>query len=245
MTLIGKKISACLHESALEVFPELSVWTFLVTNIDHANIVAQLRVMQGQIRPTIEAWPEALTDLKELADWRFAFGLMGLKPSKYLSSVESLIRRARKNNVGWMTGIPLVDLYNSYSICHRATLGGYDLDSLLGGSIMVRAADPEYDSFNPIGCSPDRYLLDERQINYTIGNEVACFALNHRDSESYCLSERTKSALFFSEAISQSQSMASQQATIALRAYFVEQGATCSPLQQLNHSIQYAVMEGQ
>ena len=62
---------------------------------------------------------------------------MGIKPSKFHSSVEALARRTIRTGVP-ETGIGFVDFYNRASVAQLAPLGAYDLNKVRGLDIELR-----------------------------------------------------------------------------------------------------------
>ncbi len=86
-----------------------------------------------------------------IAAWRDAFSTRGWTPSKYLSSIEALVRRISKG--GDLPRIsPAVDLANSVSLTFLVPVGAHDLGTA-GDGIEVRAATLE-DRFQPMGDAP-------------------------------------------------------------------------------------------
>lgn len=104
-----------------------------------------------------------------IAIWREVFGSRGWTPSKYLSSIEALIRRITKG--GEPPSInPAVDLANSVSIDRVIPLGAHDLRYSPEG-MVVRLARPG-DVFQPMGDAPDE-VPDEGEIVYAHGQTIA------------------------------------------------------------------------
>jgi DNA/RNA-binding domain of Phe-tRNA-synthetase-like protein len=80
-----------------------------------------------------------LTQHPRIAAWRDAFSAFGARPSKFQSSVEALIRRARRGDE--LPAINLVvGLYNAISLRYRLPVGGDDLATVVGG-LYLRPAD--------------------------------------------------------------------------------------------------------
>ena len=70
-----------------------------------------------------------------------------MSPSKYQSSIESLVRRALKG--GFFPRVnPLVDLYNAISLEFLVPIGGHDLSPLDGNIVLGFARGTE--SFTPM-----------------------------------------------------------------------------------------------
>ena len=138
--------------------------------------------------------------MARIAGWRDAFRKQGLKPATYRSSPEALARRLLRGQ-SLTTPLPVVNTYNAVSIRFLAPIGGYDVDRLPGHDIDLRFARPSQDIFTPLGGRrEDMPLLDEVVV-YAAGDEITCWAFNHRDSARTCLREETQKVLFLSEAV--------------------------------------------
>ena len=80
----------------------------------------------------------AESELPEIQAWRRAFAAMGLKPTRYRSAAESLLRRFRQD--GSMPRLhPLVDLCNAVSMAFAIPVAVLDT-SAITGSLRVRYA---------------------------------------------------------------------------------------------------------
>ena len=77
-----------------------------------------------------------------IAAWRDAFSAFGARPSKFQSSVEALVRRARRGDELPAVSL-LVGLYNAASLRHLLPVGGDDLARVEGGLHLRRAAGGE------------------------------------------------------------------------------------------------------
>jgi DNA/RNA-binding domain of Phe-tRNA-synthetase-like protein len=87
----------------------------------------------------------ALADVAQhprIAAWRDAFSSFGARPSKFQSSVEALIRRARRGDE-LPTINQVVGVYNALSLRHLLPIGGDDLDLVRGETQLRRAAGDE------------------------------------------------------------------------------------------------------
>lgn len=74
-----------------------------------------------------------------IAAWRNAYSSFGAKPSKYLCSVEALLKRTLKGSELPSINL-LVDLYNVVSIRHGLPVGGEDWDAL-ASDVQLRLAN--------------------------------------------------------------------------------------------------------
>ncbi len=111
---------------------------------------------------------ENLTTHPHVANWREAYRVLNMGPSKNYSSIEALARRARGGSP-----LPyintLVALMNGFSLRHLVPCGGDDLDSAQGDLILRLATGEEW--FAPLGGGevshpqPGEVIyVDERQV---------------------------------------------------------------------------------
>ncbi|HET7035175.1 MAG TPA: phenylalanine--tRNA ligase beta subunit-related protein [Thermomicrobiaceae bacterium] len=131
------------------------------------------RAVEERLRAAEEAVRRAFAgqDVKahpNLAIWRETFGERGWTPSKYLSSIEALVRRVAKG--GELPRInPAVDLGNSLSLRYLVPLGTHDLAGAPEG-ISVRLSRPE-DRFLPMGEQPAE-IPEPGEIVYASGGDI-------------------------------------------------------------------------
>ena len=171
--------------------------------------------------------PEKVTEDPFVAGWREAYGLMGVKPSKFRSSIEALLRRASKK-AELALPIQSVNLYNACSIAHHAPLGAYDVARLPSGPMELRRARPATDRFDPLGAEANAFPLTPDLVVYASGDDILCWGFNARDSRLSALSEDSDEGVFFAEAANQSQQAPARAALEMLRSHFTSWGAACS-----------------
>ena len=100
------------------------------------------RCLAGAERNVRESGLARAADDPRIAAWRSAFSEFGAKPSRYPSSVESLLGRVLKG--GSLPRInALVDTYNAISVRRVIPVGGEDLDRLQGDLRLIRARGDE------------------------------------------------------------------------------------------------------
>ncbi len=126
-----------VDERFFDLFPSLKIGV-LVCRVDNTtygddnleSILERTREDFRQIQPQ---------DHPRIRVWREAFRKLGFSPSKYMSSIESLVRRAVKG--GPFPRInPVVDLYNAISLKHLVPVGGHDM-AAVGGNISLGFAE--------------------------------------------------------------------------------------------------------
>lgn len=187
----------------LDTYPDVEVAAIRVTIQSKEKLIpliAELKESICNIREELNNI-EPITALPEISTWREAYSAMGVKPSKFHSSIEALLRRVKKGH-NLDTGLPIVDFYNLVSVIQRAPIGAYDAGKLDNASIILRKANPNFDNFNPLGGSSDAFPLNSKLVVYGSGNDILCWGFNTRDSKTVSVDKRTNEALFFSEATS-------------------------------------------
>lgn len=107
-------------------FPQLAPGLLVVSNI-HPNVNAEplLPRWYGQARERLRDRRES--EMPQIAAWRRAYTQMGLKPTKYRSAAEALLRRF-KHEDDLPRLHPLVDLCNAVSLAFALPVAVFDLD---------------------------------------------------------------------------------------------------------------------
>lgn len=131
-----------------------------------------------------------------VAPWREAYRAFGVKPNKYRSSIENLLRSARAGTVRSIN--PLVDLYNSVSLRHQLPCGGEDLAAVVGDIRLTRAVGDEW--FVPLG-SPEPQPPQAGEVIYRDDEGVLCRAWNWREAERTKLTPATRDAFLCIEVL--------------------------------------------
>lgn len=115
------------HVSAIwEQFPQLVPSILLVEGIaPNIDIEADLQPWFQRARQRLAGNTES--QLPEVAAWRRVYAEMGLKPTKYRSAAEALLRRFRRED-DLPRLHPLVDLCNAVSLAFALPIAVFDLD---------------------------------------------------------------------------------------------------------------------
>jgi DNA/RNA-binding domain of Phe-tRNA-synthetase-like protein len=131
-----------------------------------------------------------------VAPWRRAYQAFGVKPSKFRSSIESLLRAAQ---AGRLRGVnPLVDLYNTVSLRHLLPCGGEDLAAIRGDIRLTRAVGGE--PFVPLGAAQEE-PPQPGEVIYRDEAGVICRCWNWREADRTRLTEATTDAFLCIEAL--------------------------------------------
>jgi lysyl-tRNA synthetase class 2 len=188
-----------VSSDVLEKFDGLNVAVMMAKG-DGGRLLDRIGLRQRNLE-SIQASLEAvdpITSHSSIATWRKIYGEMGLKPSKYRSSIESLLRRVQKGNLLEL-GIEVVDLYNLVSVHNSTPMGAYDMRRLSAEPLELRFCDTRRDRFDPLGSSSENYPLLENLVVYAQGNEVLCWGFNSRDSKVSAVEKDSKEIVFFAE----------------------------------------------
>src|SRR4051794_17777832 len=113
-----------------ELFPAAMIGTVVVRGCDNRRSCGEgAGLLDRQIAETAASLDGAdFPSLPAVAPWRAAYQAFGVKPSKYKSSIENLLRSAASGRLRSIN--PLVDLYNVVSLNYRLPCGGEDLAAI-------------------------------------------------------------------------------------------------------------------
>lgn len=131
-----------------------------------------------------------------IAPWRAAYQQFGVKPSKYRSSIESLLRSAVAGRIRPIN--PLVDLYNTVSLNHMLPCGGEDLAAIQGDLRLTRATGQE--PFVALGGGADEPPIPG-EVLYRDDLGAICRCWNWREADRTRLTETTTDAILVIEAL--------------------------------------------
>jgi DNA/RNA-binding domain of Phe-tRNA-synthetase-like protein len=126
-----------------------------------------------------------------IAAWRDAFSAFGARPSKYQSSVEALVRRARRGDELPAVNL-LVGIYNAISLRYLLPVGGDDLARVAGGLHLRRAAGSEM--YHELGSG----LADPPaagEVIYADDEKVLCRRWCWRQGEDSKITPETRAAV--------------------------------------------------
>lgn len=133
-----------------------------------AEAVALLRTAEALVRIRPDLNELALHD--RIANWRAAYAAFGARPSKYLSSVEALVRRVRKGEP-LRAPSTLVALANAVSLHYLVPVGAHDAGQA-GTALCLRPARGD-ETFLPLGETEVEYP-EPGEIVYVDGDVVIC-----------------------------------------------------------------------
>jgi DNA/RNA-binding domain of Phe-tRNA-synthetase-like protein len=231
--MIEQPLQVVIDSSVSDRFPPVRVGAFQVrglrraaARLDGATLLAKARVALQ----TAGLGPTNMLEDPRIREWRQAVARCKLKPSMIRSSAEQLSRRILSPG-GFATGLPLVDAYCAVSAEHVAPIGGYDAERLPLDVIVLRLARPDVDTFAPLGGRAEDMPLREDVVVYACGDDILCYAFNHRDSQKTSLGVSTEHAVFVSEAVHECQWKAAEGALRELSELLSVAGAEVSQVE--------------
>ncbi|EFQ24422.1 B3/4 domain protein [Aminomonas paucivorans DSM 12260] len=177
----------------LATFPEARVG-WLVASVVPVSFHPEVERLKSGLEAHLNALGLDETNLPrhpDVARWRETYSRMGVKPSKYRSSLEALARRVLKHQGLWDVS-DVVDGYNALSVRHLLPMGAHDVD-LLSGDLTLRFGR-EGEVFQGLGDLNE--TVDPRQVVYADEKRVCCWLWNHRDCRDVVVSFDTRRALF-------------------------------------------------
>lgn len=194
----GGNMSFVIEEDFWNLFPAALIGTVVVHGIDNRRSAGEAAgLLDRQIAATATALADTeIPSLPSVAPWRAAYQAFGVKPSKYKSSIENLLRAAASGRLRSIN--PLVDLYNVISLKHQLPCGGEDLAAVAGPIRLTRAAGEEH--FVPLGGSAEE-PPPPGVVIYRDDLGVICSCWNWREAERTKLTETTTDAFLCIEAL--------------------------------------------
>ena len=139
-------------------FPQLVPGLLVVKGINpDGEIESQIREWYGRAGKRLADQTEA--QMPEVAAWRRVYSQMGLKPTKYRSASEALLRRFKRE--GDLPRLhPLVDLCNAISLAYALPVAVFDLERV-EQFIEVRPAS-----------GVEQYLSFQEEIEHPEAGEI-------------------------------------------------------------------------
>jgi len=185
--------------SILSFFPELKIGVAVVSNADNKGKSTKIHRLVEEVCNLIKMnfSPEEIAKHPLISPWRAAYYRFGSKPTKYKCSVEAMLNRILKGQ-----RIPrinkLVDICNYLILKHLVPMGCYDLNKIKGNITLTRAKGNE----RFISLSTGAFEKpNPGEVIYRDDEKVLCRRWNWRDSNETKITEETKNAIFFVDAL--------------------------------------------
>ena len=183
-----------IEKRIFEVFPHAKIgWLLAEVKIEPSNeyVESMKKGLIGKLKD-IGISQDTMMLHPDVAGWREVYSKMGVKPSKYRSSLEALLRRTFKGDIWSVSNV--VDCYDCVSAVNLLPMGAHDTDKLKGDLVLRYGREGE--KFYPLGAGDSVIDVSPNNILYADEEKVCCWLWNHRDTRDASLSETTKKALF-------------------------------------------------
>jgi len=183
-----------IDEKVRERYPQIEAG-WLVAEIFPKPVDARVEQWKGILAEELASIGLSMDNLAshpDVAGWRQVYSSMGVKPSKYRSSLEALLRRVLKEKSLWTVN-SVVDLYNCVSIRALLPMGAFDLDKIRG-DIEIRYGKSG-EKFFPLGSDEQEEVLPGHVV-YADSEKICTWLWNHRDSRLTRLDEGSRRAVF-------------------------------------------------
>jgi DNA/RNA-binding domain of Phe-tRNA-synthetase-like protein len=180
------------------LFPHALIGGVVVHGINNqVNADDCAALLQSRLERVVTELGEVeIGSLPSIAPWRSAYQAFGVKPSKYKSSIEALLRSAKAGRLRSIN--PLVDLYNTVSLSYQFPCGGEDLATISGPIHLTRAVGDEL--FVPLGSSESE-PPPAGAVIYRDDLGVICSCWNWREADRTKLTETTTDSFLCIEAL--------------------------------------------
>jgi DNA/RNA-binding domain of Phe-tRNA-synthetase-like protein len=189
----------CHSSKIWEEFPQLAAGLLVVNGVHpQADVESRLAPFFDRARQRLSE--QAESQMPEIGAWRRAYSQMGLKPTKYRSASEALLRRfKREDDLPRLH--PLVDLCNAVSLAYALPVAVFDLDQV-DSFIEVRYAtgSETYLSFG----GETEHPAPQEVIFADAAQHVHARRWTFRQSRQSTVSAQTRRVLLVSEGLHES-----------------------------------------
>ena len=183
-----------IKNEIFEVFPNAKIgWLLAEINVLPSN--EYVEKMKRDLIPRLNdigISQDTMMLHPDVAGWREVYSKMGVKPSKYRSSLESLLRRIFKGDLWSVSNV--VDCYDAVSVLNLLPMGAYDVEKIKGDLVLRFGREGE--KFYPLGAGDSVIDVAPKNVVYADEEKVCCWLWNYRDTREASLSENTKKAIF-------------------------------------------------
>ncbi len=188
------KLKIRIENRIFEEFPDAKIgWLLAEVKIEPSNehVENMKKGLIGKLKD-IGISQDTMMLHPDVAGWRDVYSRMGVKPSKYRSSLEALLRRTFKGDIWSVSNV--VDCYDCVSALSLLPMGAHDTAKLNGDLVLRYGREGE--KFYPLGAGESVIDVSPKNILYADEEKVCCWLWNHRDTRDASLSESTEMGLF-------------------------------------------------
>lgn len=213
-----------IDKDIFENFPEAKIgWLrAVITNGKGSPRVAEMKKNLKRHLEEIGLSADTVAQHPDIRRWRETFSKMGVKPSKYRSSIEALLRRIFKGDLWSVSDV--VDCYDCVSALNLLPMGAHDMSKLRGDMTLRYAKEGE--KFYPLGAGDSIVECGAKQIVYADGEKICCWLWNYRDTRDASVDEETKEALFIVDCAFENEWRSVEEGLAALASELTQIGCT-------------------
>ena len=213
-----------IDKDIFENFPEAKIcWLrAVITNGKGSPRVAEMKKNLKRRLEEIGLSADTVAQHPDIRRWRETFSKMGVKPSKYRSSIEALLRRIFKGDLWSVSDV--VDCYDCVSALNLLPMGAHDMSKLRGDMTLRYAKEGE--KFYPLGAGDSIVECGAKQIVYADGEKICCWLWNYRDTRDASVDEETKEALFIVDCAFENEWRSVEEGLAALASELTQIGCT-------------------
>jgi len=193
------RMAFIIEEGVWKQFPDMLLVVAYAEGIDNEGGNADLeKAIRDLHVGTRAGWKyENAQSHPHVAAWRAAFrDAMNLSSQKYPSSIEALARRVLSGKAV-ATINPVVDFYNMVSVRYVVPVGGWDVDELVGGDVVLRHTTGD-DTFSELGTT-GMVRVEPGEVTYADAKELITRHFVWRQSEEAKVTSRTRRLFLVSE----------------------------------------------
>ncbi len=161
-----------VEPQVFDTFPGYVRGVVIAWGCDNTNTAMRLKALVDAEAARVACDPdlEPLPRAADVAAWRSAFSRFGATPSKYPSSLEAILKRARRGDeLPYINDLVALGTY--LTLRHRLPTGGHDLDRVVGDIRLGIAAGDE--EFTPLGGGPMEHP-EPGEVIFRDSREVLC-----------------------------------------------------------------------
>jgi DNA/RNA-binding domain of Phe-tRNA-synthetase-like protein len=180
-----------------ELYPDLAIGVVQAIGIDNTRQNDELRseliARAAAVRDRYTK--DTILEVPQVAMWREAYRLFGVKPKDARPTAEAILRRV----IGGAEPPRIsdcVDAYLATELMYMLPIGGYDMDLVEGTIRLVRAAGGE--EFHPLGASATETVKPDEVI-YRDRARVLTRKWNFRDCDECKITPSSTNIALFSE----------------------------------------------
>ncbi|XP_055353180.1 lysine--tRNA ligase-like [Paramacrobiotus metropolitanus] len=202
-SLLGKSYNFTVENKVFLALPKLTVFFACVRQIDleridHEGIKTMLEQAWKTAHAQVSGHPNVHSH-PHIQLWRNAFTALNVSTKKYVSSVESMAKRAARADTLPHSINPLVDLYNAFSLKYLLPFGGFDLNAPTSQDLQLRFSQ-NGDQFTALDADAS-VAVPLGEVVYASGSTVVTRHINWRQSKEGLIQDSSRDVCFMAEVL--------------------------------------------